>query len=216
MANKAEKSAFVSRIWEAVQAQPSLYGLFPSVIIAQAALESAWGSSELSNHNNYFGVKASETQYSPAWIPSKSRTVELPTKEYKNGKYITVMAKWRVYDNVTDSIRDRNALVATNNRYADARKAATPLDQITAMKAGGYATDPDYVSKIMATINSNDLTKYDKLYQGSHSSVISEQPYGGRTQNKSKHPWLVVILVVLLLIGIVAFLSKTKKIKLIK
>lgn len=216
MANQAEKSAFVSRIWEAVQAQPSLYGLFPSVIIAQAALESGWGTSRLSaEYNNYFGVKASPTQYSSAWNPQTSPTVNLATEEYDNG-YNPTVATWRAYSSPADSLRDRNALLATNPRYSSALKATTPQQQVEAMKAGGYATDPDYVSKIMATINSNDLTKYDKLYKSSHNSVISEQPYGGRAQNKSKHPWLVVILVALLLIGIVAFLSKTKKIKIIK
>ena len=161
-ATKAEQAAFIEKMIAAIKAQPTLYGLYPSVIIAQAALESGWGKSELSKYNNLFGVKASATQYSDAWVPNSSRTVNLRTKEYDNG-YNSQVATWRVYDSIADSITDRNALVATNPHYSAALKVATPEQQIQALKDGGYATEPDYVRRILSVINSNNLEQYDTI-----------------------------------------------------
>ena len=54
------------------------YNLPASVCIAQAALESGWGKYAIGNHN-YFGRKWS------GW----GDYVELPTKEYINGQFVT-------------------------------------------------------------------------------------------------------------------------------
>lgn len=213
MASSSDKQFFILQMRKAVEAQPSLYGLFPSVIIAQAALESGWGTSRLSaEYNNYFGVKASPTQYSSAWNPQTSPTVNLATEEYDNG-YNPTVATWRVYSSPADSLRDRNALLATNPRYSSALKATTPQQQVEAMKVGGYATDPDYVQKVMNTIASNNLTQYDRTY----SELMHRTPETattGRTRNRRK-PFALMI-VVLLIVVVALVLVKTKIIKLTK
>lgn len=199
MADAAQKSEFIDRAWKAVQSQPSLGGLFPSVIIAQAALESAWGQSRLAaDYNNYFGVKASSTQYSPAWNPKTSPSVNLDTLEYSNG-YNTENATWRVYKSLADSMRDRNALVSTNPRYASALVADSPRKQVEAMKSGGYATDPKYVDKIMATIQSNNLTQYDSMYTPPASHGGMETATTGHSSRRGDQ-FLKTVLVLLLLV----------------
>ena len=154
-ANASQKLAFIHKVWTN-SAGLDLKGLFPSVLIAQAALESGWGQSELATkYNNLFGVKKGSS-----WT---GRTVNLPTREVINGVSQTVRADFRVYPSWQDSIADRNRLLLTLNRYANVRSAKTPEAQVQALKAAGYATGENYVSSLMNTINANGLTRYDEL-----------------------------------------------------
>lgn len=155
MATKQQQKDFIEKIWQAI-AGLDLNGLFPSVLIAQAGLESSWGTSSLtSKYNNAFGVKAGKS-----WT---GKTVTLPTKEYRNGQYVSVMGTFRVYDSLAESIADRNKLFDLNiYKKQGVRQAQTPEAQIKAIAAAGYATDANYVSKILNTIKSNNLTIYDE------------------------------------------------------
>lgn len=208
-ATKAEQQAFIDKMLKAIKKQRTLYGLFPSVIIAQAALESGWGKSKLSNpYNNFFGIKASATQYSDAWNPRTGRTVNLNTLEYDNG-YNSQVATWRVYNSAADSVKDRNALVANNSRYAAALKAATPRQQIAALKAGGYATEPNYVERVMSIVNSNSLTDYDTP-EPETEQPETEQP--AQTEKKNRLAVIIPLAVaVALLVAVVVLIIKTNK-----
>lgn len=209
-ATKAEQAAFIEKMIAAIKAQPTLYGLLPSVIVAQAALESGWGKSELSRYNNLFGVKASPTQYSAAWNPQSSRTVNLRTKEYDNG-YNSEVATWRVYDTIADSITDRNALVATNPRYSAALKVATPEQQIQALKDGGYATEPDYVRRVLSVINSSDLQQYDTIEPESEKPMPALRFAFKNSNSKAAIIAVSVAVVVAVVVTIAVILIKKRK-----
>ena len=155
MATIAEKQAFIQKVWDAIQGM-DLQGFFPSVLIAQAALESNWGLSSLAaKHNNYFGIKAGSS-----W---KGKTVNMKTGEVFNGQNVTINSNFRAYDSLADSIKDRNALLANNSRYKAALTAKTPQEQVQAIKDGGYATALNYVDAVMNTVKANDLLKFDNL-----------------------------------------------------
>lgn len=131
-------------------------GLFPSVAIAQAALETGFGKSELSaKYNNYFGIKNS-----PGW---KGKVVNMKTGEVLNGKNVTVTAGFRVYDSFADSIADRNNFLKVNPRYTNAGvfSAETPEAQAKALLKAGYATDPEYANKLIKLINQYNLKEVD-------------------------------------------------------
>ena len=154
MATALEKTEFINRVWDEIKGE-NMTGFFPSVLIAQAALESNWGMSKLSaNYNNYFGIKAGNS-----WT---GKTVNMQTGEVFGGQSVTINSDFRVYDSLIDSIRDRNRLLSTS-RYAAVRQATTPEAQITAIKNAGYATALSYVSAVMSTINANNLLKFDDL-----------------------------------------------------
>jgi len=154
MATEQEKSAFISRVWNEIKGE-DMTGFFPSVLIAQAALESGWGKSTLAaKYNNYFGIKAGSS-----WT---GKTVNMQTGEVINGQSVTINGTFRVYDSLIDSIRDRNRLLSMP-RYASVRTASTPQAQIEAIKNSGYATALSYVSSIVNTINANNLLKFDDL-----------------------------------------------------
>lgn len=162
----ADKQKFIQAMVEAIGQQPDFHGLFPSVMIAQGALESGWGESGLArNYNNYFGVKASSTKFSDAWDPKKDQSVNVKTSEYLDGGWNNdYRDNFRVYRSMADSLRDRNAMLSRAPRYAAALKAATPDEQARLMWEAGYATDPDYVGKIVSIINANGLRQYDKVW----------------------------------------------------
>ena len=151
---KQIKSIFIARMLFALDDIDDLGGFFPSVLIAQAAIESNWGRSSLSSkYNNFFGIKASKS-----W---KGKTVNMKTGEVFDGKQVTINSNFRVYDGLADSIRDRNRLLRMP-RYKAVELATTPRAQAEAIKAAGYCTATNYVSSIMATISANNLTQYDK------------------------------------------------------
>ena len=67
------------------------YDLFPSVVLAQSALESSWGTSGLSSdYNNYFGIKSN----------SSSNSKDLMTSEFVKGKEIKINQPFREYTSI--------------------------------------------------------------------------------------------------------------------
>jgi flagellum-specific peptidoglycan hydrolase FlgJ len=126
-----------------------------SFTIAQAALESSWGESQLARlAHNLFGVKADASWH--------GKTIVLPTREFVKGRWVTVQAKWRVYDNLTDCVLDHAEFFKRNPRYNKALAEHRSGEEFAEMIAkAGYATDPAYAQKIAAVINSHNLEKYD-------------------------------------------------------
>ena len=131
--------------------------LFPSVVIAQAICESGWGQSQIMmKANAIFGIKATSN-----W---KGKVYNANTKECYDGvSYTNINACFRAYNNLQESISDYFDLITKAERYKKACVANSPLECITAIKNGGYATSPTYINTIMSIINSNNLTKYDNV-----------------------------------------------------
>lgn len=131
------------------------YQLFNSVIIAQSVLETGWGQSEIMmKANALFGIKAGSD-----W---KGKVYSSYTNEVYDGVESTEYATFRAYDSIEESIEDYYKLI--KNNYKKALNCDTQKESIQAIKNGGYATDPDYVSKIMSIINANDfIEKYDNI-----------------------------------------------------
>ena len=151
------KSEFIPTIAPLVQAENKKrgYPLFSSVIIAQAICESGWGQSKIMmKANAIFGIKATSN-----W---KGKVYNANTQECYDGvSYTNITACFRAYDNLQESISDYFDLILGLSRYSKAINTNSPLECITAIKNGGYATSPTYINTIMSIINSNDLTKYD-------------------------------------------------------
>jgi len=137
-------------------------GIFPSVLLSQAIIESSGlvngtyvpGQSLLAkNYNNYFGIKASSQ-----W---KGKTVTLQTGEVVNGKRVTVPGTFRVYDSAKDSFADFVKFLKTNPRYTTAGvfSATTPSQQAERIAAAGYATDPNYSNLVKSIIKSIENIK---------------------------------------------------------
>lgn len=131
-------------------------GLFPSVKLAQAALESGWG--QYTAGNNLFGIKASG-KHTPYW---HGDYVTSRTSEYQNGGYVSQTSRFRKYATVGDSVKDHTFFLQHYGRYADVFKASTPEEQAKALQYAGYATDPNYSGKLISIINTYDLKQFDQ------------------------------------------------------
>lgn len=139
----------------------------PSVCIAQAALESGWGSSALMKKANaYFGIKATGG-WNGAVFSSK-------TKECYDGKnLIDTSACFRAYKSAAESVADYYDLITTAKRYGGAVGEADYRKCISAIAAGGYATDPDYAGKVIAIIEAYGLDKYDECMVGGYADRVA-------------------------------------------
>ena len=141
--NAVKKGAFDS--WKE-------YGILPSVLTAQAILESDWGTSELALFGNaLFGVKASN------W---NGKTYKKRTREVYNGKEEFIYADFRAYDSWAESMIDHGKFL-NKERYSKAIGEKDFKKSITAIFKAGYATDPEYVEKITRVVTAYNLDKWD-------------------------------------------------------
>ena len=150
-----EKQKFIYEISKYVIKYAPAYGIkVHSSIIAQAILESDWGKSILaSKYHNYFGLKCGTK-----WT---GKSVNLKTQEeYKAGVFTTIKDNFRVYDNMEEGIKGYFEFIQLS-RYHNLRGITDPKTYVTTIKNDDYATDSNYVSKIMNIINSYILTQYD-------------------------------------------------------
>ena len=153
------KSEFIPTIAPLVVSENQRRGnpLFSSVVIAQAICESAWGQSKIMmKANAIFGIKATSS-----W---KGKVYNANTQEcYDGSTYTNITACFRAYNSLSESISDYFDLITKSERYRKACVSNSPLECIQAIKNGGYATSPSYVTTIMSIIKSNNLTKYDNM-----------------------------------------------------
>jgi flagellum-specific peptidoglycan hydrolase FlgJ len=148
------QAEFIQKVAEGAIDSYKKYNIFPSITIAQAILESGWGQSGLTGKgNNLFGVKAY------GW---NGAVVDMLTAEYNSdGSKYYVVASFRGYNSWAESIEDHSK-VLLNDRYADVRSATNYRAAAEALRAGGYATDPEYPQLLISIIESYGLYQYDK------------------------------------------------------
>lgn len=147
-AKKAFSSAdeFVNTMLPMAREAAARIGVDPRYLVAQAALETGWGKSVMraqdgSSSHNLFGIKAGSS-----WKGDSARAI---TSEFRNGEMVRETAQFRSYDSYKDSFHDLVTLLQTNNRYQDVVKSADNPEQfVRELQKAGYATDPDYASKI--------------------------------------------------------------------
>lgn len=144
-------------------------GVLASVSLAQFILESGWGKGTLAQAaNNFFGMKATVSGNSWAGSAWDGKSVyNIQTGEYTtDGSYVTVNADFRKYADMESSIADHSAyLIAAMKgsvpRYAGLKGCTDYKTAVQIIKDGGYATDPNYVSKLCNLIEKYNLTVYD-------------------------------------------------------
>ncbi len=146
---------FINRLTPDVVEVSHQYNLYPSVMMAQAALESNFGQSSLSqNDNNYFGIKGSYD----------GQSVTMPTVEYnQQGQQYYVNSAFKKYPTSLDSIVDnahliRNGVVGNPNIYNGVWKENSDnyVDAATAL-GHRYATDPNYTNYLIELIQKYNL-----------------------------------------------------------
>lgn len=168
------KQQFINAIKQGAIEGYIKYKTLPSLTMAQAILESGWGKSHI--QNNLFGIKAGSS-----W---RGKVALRQTKEFINGKWITVDAKFRAYNSFNESIEDHARLLGTAKRY---RKVTLAGDYRTAcleVWKAGYATDPGYPKKLITIIEQNKLYEYDRQAKKGGNSLILKVGSRGKEVEK--------------------------------
>jgi flagellar protein FlgJ len=144
---------FVRNMLPHARAAEQATGIPARFILAQSALESGWGKSEVrgadgTQSRNLFGIKASKDWTGPV--------VEASTTEFVNGESRRVTQRFRAYSSYAESYADYAKLLTNNPRYrgvlAQGRDASGFAN---ALQQAGYATDPRYAEKITRIIQAN-------------------------------------------------------------
>jgi peptidoglycan hydrolase FlgJ len=154
VASPEAKASFISDLWPSAQEAGQQLGVDPRNLIAQAALETNWGTRvprdvQGRSTNNLFGVKAAG-QWNGA-------SVTAGTQEYQNGAAVSTTGQFRAYDSREQSFQDYVTLLRSNPRYSAALNTGSNVHAFaSALQRGGYATDPDYASKVTAIAASVD------------------------------------------------------------
>ena len=156
------------------QAEYSRTGIFASITLGQAWLESNCGKATPPNSNNLFGIKCSSN-----WDGECSYT---STGEEVNGGYITINAGFRVYPSVEEGIADHSNFFIDNERYSrhGVFTATNYAEQARAIKAAGYATASNYAEMLIQIIEENNFDKWDvKTNTTSSADICAPVGLGG-------------------------------------
>ena len=142
-------SDFINRYAPHAMEQQIKYGIPASVILAQMAIESSWGTSALArNDNNFFGIKKGSS-----WTGRVSYYDDDQAHE-----------AFRSYDNVGQSLSDHSAtLLQPRYLHRCPTDSTNHLGWIKGIKAGGYATASNYVDSVESFIRKYELDKFDRL-----------------------------------------------------
>jgi flagellum-specific peptidoglycan hydrolase FlgJ len=149
---------FIASIGEAAVESADATGVPASVTIAQAILETYWGSSRLAREaNNYFGIKA-QTRGGSAG------SVRLDVWEVIGGRNVVQSEAFRAYNDIAESFVDHGLFFVENGRYSAAMAARQDPKQFAReINRAGYATDPAYAGKLIALMDRYNLYRYDDV-----------------------------------------------------
>ena len=143
---------FIQKHLQAAKAAEAESGIPAAHVLGQAALETGWGkrvirTADGSDSHNLFGIKATSD-----W---KGKTAEVTTTEFIGGVARKVTAKFRAYDSYEDAFKDHARLLTQSKRYQQTQvaQADTAREYASGLQKAGYATDPEYASKLTKVIN---------------------------------------------------------------
>lgn len=168
----------------AIANQSGEEGLYASLMIAQAAHESAYGRSSLASppYHNLSGIKGTHN----------GNSTLMWTWEVYNGVRVDVLAGFRHYPSYDASLQDyanllRRGLSWDRRYYAGTWRSTTTsvFDVLDRGGLRGYATDPNYFAAIRRIINQFNLTQYDNIQVEDLTPKLVENISNSRTVNYS-------------------------------
>lgn len=152
--------SFIKEIAPYAQQVQASYYILASLVIAQACLESGYGTSTLAKEaKNLFGMKGSYN----------GKSLNIATTEHdEKGVASTIYADFKVYPTWLESLEDladkyKNGVSWDPNKYKAVIGCSNYKEAAQAVKDAGYATDISYVTKLTDIIEQYDLTKYDEI-----------------------------------------------------
>ena len=156
-AGKNNKSEFFKLLLPAALEAERIYGVPASVTLAQAALESGWGKHAIGGYN-IFGIKGK----------GPAGTVNVGTKEFINGKYVSIKDNFAKYNNFYEAVMLHGKLFHAGYKgYTKGLQVYKQTGNDNAfIDAVGktYATSPTYSADIKKLMKDYDLVNLSKNY----------------------------------------------------
>lgn len=157
-------SEFVKAYYSHAMQTEKKSGISAIFILAQAALESGWGTS--APGNMFFGVKDTDgvngneqllitTEYSQRNDLKFPEIISVTPVVRDGKKYFKYRVKdyFRKYETPEDCFSDHAKFFTSNKRYQLAMQVSNlPVQFATMVAKAGYATDPDYANKLIKII----------------------------------------------------------------
>lgn len=163
------KEAFALQYQEAANRAGEKLGVSPQALLAQWGLETSWGKSIIPGTNNLGNIK----DFSGAGVEA----VDNATKSRD---------KYRAYPSVDAFVDDYSSLI--QRRYPAAVGQKTAVGFASALKAGGYAEDPDYVKKI-AQLSGEEYTVQTPAVKTAYDNAIESAVQGTILRPGNKTAW---------------------------
>lgn len=149
----SKEQSFFEKYAPLAMEQQQKYGIPASVTLAQAALESGWGESQLTREDkNFFGIHAV-----PAWIKRGD-----PVAVYNDGGRVP----FTKHADARESFEYHSKFLLLNSRQYGSCYSLSPTDSegwAKGIARGGYAQDGSYYTKLSGCIEKYDLKKYDEM-----------------------------------------------------
>jgi N-acetylmuramoyl-L-alanine amidase len=161
MVTKSQQEKFIKDIAPIVRKYAPKYGISLSVcsaVIAQACLESAYGTSNKAKYHNYFGLKYRKNRLTV----NKGYFEDGGSEQNKDGSYTPLSSDtaWYSFDSMESGVEGYFQFINIRN-YIKLKNAKDPLEYLKEIRAAGYATSLKYVENVYNCIESNNLTIYD-------------------------------------------------------
>lgn len=181
MATQTQVKEFIAKIAPLVQKYARERGYdVCSPIIAQACLESGYGTSELAvKANNFFGLK---------YRKGRCKTCvgiyhKVGSEQNPDGSYVSSAMEWCQFADMENGVIGYFDFISISN-YANLKGVSDPKTYLERIKADGYATSLKYVDNLMSVIQTHELTKYDvkEVTKVSNSPLVN---YTKISPNKS-------------------------------
>jgi hypothetical protein len=145
--------AFIAFVGSRAQTAMAATGVPASVTVAQAIVETGWGKHTIGAAKNLFGIKGK----------GPAGSVRAPTREFRNGAWVTIEADFAKYDSFAQSIEEHARLFLKHKRYAAALKVKDDVDSFAhAIQKAGYATAPDYADQLIKLMKTHNLYRFDR------------------------------------------------------
>ena len=161
---------FIAKIGPLCQKYAKQYGFkVASPAIAQACLESGYGTSPKSLYHNYFGLKFRQGRVNC----NNGTFVDGGSEQNPDGSYRPTVTQWYNFDNMEKGVEGYYQFINIAN-YAKVKAAGDPLTYLQEIKNAHYATSINYVQNVYAVITKWNLTVFDNF--GQNKVIIKNDP----------------------------------------
>jgi len=156
----ATKQQFLDVLYPKAKLAAEKIGGSAKALLAQIALETGWGKNiiqkdKTTSSKNLFNIKQKQN-----WT---GEVTQKKTVEFDGQQFNLEQASFRVYQDFTQSFEDFVNFISSKQRYQSViDHAADPKQYFKQLQQSGYATDPEYATKIEKIFNSEYIQNLGK------------------------------------------------------